>query len=537
MRDANGAFDALVGCGAGSSVGSSLVEVVAASQVDAGFDGDVAARCAAALASDGPTSFGSAGEHLEVYVAEGGDDRRLVLVAGSGGGPAGASDPWTLDLASRDELTGLGNRRMLNQILEGWPAGEPIALLMIDLDRFKAVNDSLGHPAGDKLLTLVADRIGAAVRKNDDRVCRIGGDEFLVVHTPDEAGSADKVAQRIVEFVGRPFLIEGQQVNTGASVGVAHLDDTSPIDALLRHADLALHAAKSAGRGCVQMFDSSLQVRADQRRERELRLRRALGLGELSVVYQPQVAVTEHRVSGFEALLRWYNPALGHVPPSEFIPLAEETGEIHRIGEWVLQTACDEARRWPDGLVVAVNVSAVQFSRDTFVGMVADVLAQSGLSPERLELEITESVLLEQTAGTAASLWELRDLGVRVALDDFGTGYSSLSYLNSFPFSTIKIDQSFIRGEKTDRSEALVRSIVTLGSSLGMTTVAEGVETDEHYRELVEQGCSEVQGYFFAKPMSCGDIEPFLRRPLPTQRTPSAPGPQATIDDRRRTAP
>ncbi|WP_420453482.1 putative bifunctional diguanylate cyclase/phosphodiesterase [Ilumatobacter sp.] len=488
-------------------VGSRIVDVVAR------LDADAAPRCAAALASRGTTSFTSAaGRAFHVAPLDAGDGLVIVTPAPGHGGEARRA---RIDEASSDELTGAGDRRLLSRNLSAWPASAPLTLLMIDLDRFKHVNDTLGHGAGDRLLVLVADRIRAATRRDDDRLYRLGGDEFVVAHVPDGDGSAERVARRIVEFVSRPFLIEGQQVNVGASIGVASLSDISTPDLILQHADLALHSAKAAGRGCVRSFEPSFQDRATEQRDRELRLRRALSLDELSLVYQPQIALREPRVCGFEALLRWDNPFLGRVPPDVFIPLAEETGDIHPIGRWVLETACLEAMRWPSDLVVAVNVSAVQFARADFVDIVSEALRTSGLAADRLELEITESVLLERTDCSIARLWALRDMGVRVAMDDFGTGYSSLSYLHSFPFSSIKIDQSFVRGEQTDRSRTLVRAIVALGSSLGMTTIAEGVETLEQYRELADQGCQEVQGYYFARPMLPTDISSYLHRPLP----------------------
>ena len=451
------------------------------------------------------------GTNVHIVMGQGDDGRRVVVASAGAGVTAPVPVPATLD-----ELTSLGDRRSLNRRLEEWPPDVELALMLIDLDRFKSVNDTLGHGAGDKLLTLVADRLRSATRRDADQVFRLGGDEFVVVHAPLDVSSIDQIAGRIVEFLGRPFLIEGQQVNVGASIGIASSSGTCAPQTLLRHADLALYDAKSAGRGCFRHFRPVLADRASEQREREMRLRRALALGELSLEYQPQISVTEGRVCGFEALLRWDNPTLGRVPPLVFIPIAEETAEIHRIGEWVLTTACEEATRWPTELMVAVNVSAIQLTRPDFVDTVATVLRRYDLPPGRLEIEITETVLLDDTGTSLSRLHELRDLGVRIAMDDFGTGYSSLNYLNSFPFSSLKIDQSFVRGEQTARSSALLNAIVHLGSNLGMTTIAEGVETAQQYQALAAQGCAEVQGYFISRPIPPTQITEFLGQPLPT---------------------
>ena len=418
-----------------------------------------------------------------------------------------------LDEARTDPLTRLGNRKLLEERLADPRLADegPVAAIMIDLDRFKPVNDALGHAAGDKLLMLVADRLKRACRAADT-VVRLGGDEFLVLHrsAPDGA-SAETIAARVVEFMGRPFLLDGQQVHIGASVGIACLGaGTERPEDLARHADLALYEAKRAGRRTWRRFDPELESRAHERRELELALRRALVLREFELVYQPQVALPGDVLTGFEALIRWNNPERGTVSPLDFIPLAEELGEIHAIGEWVLREACARATAWPEPLTVAVNVSPVQFARERFVDVVSEALAVSGLAPHRLEIEITEGVLIDDAATARTHLEALRALGVGIAMDDFGTGYSSLGYLSSFPFTKIKIDRSFVGGEQSERSRALVRSILSLGESLGMATLAEGVETDEQFAELAAGGCDAAQGYRISRPIDAASVEAFI---------------------------
>ncbi|GAB2788396.1 hypothetical protein GCM10027040_13270 [Halomonas shantousis] len=425
-----------------------------------------------------------------------------------------------------DPLTRLGSRQCFEKALSQWAPfnseTQPLAVIMIDLDRFNQVNDTLGHTIGDALLKLVARRLNT-VMHDEDIVFRLGGDEFAILHLPcTTSGSAESLAKRIVDLLSRPFLIEGQQVNIGASVGIAILHDgTHETDSLLKHAELALYAAKAAGRGTFRFFESHLEARALERRHMELNLRRALGLREFQLVYQPQVCVATRELSGFEALIRWNCGDGGPVPPTEFIPLAEEIGEIHAIGEWVIRAACQEAATWDNALTVAVNVSPLQFESDRLVDIVRDALATSGLAPERLELEITEGVLIGNSEAIMQRLWELRDMGVGIAMDDFGTGYSSLSYLNSFPFSKLKIDQSFIRGEQSPKSRALVEAILTLGSSLGMTTIAEGVETQAQFETLARSGCEKAQGYLIAQPMPPEAIGAFCHSPWAASPCPS----------------
>ena len=441
------------------------------------------------------------GAAARVVVAAAADPERASAVGGA------------LDEARTDPLTRLGNRALLDARLAEpqHRDGDCLALLMIDLDRFKPVNDTLGHAAGDKLLKLVADRLKRACRA-EDTVIRLGGDEFVILHPRAAAAASEEpVAARVVELVSRPFLLDGQQVHVGASVGVAALGaGTAAREDLLRHADLALYDAKRAGRGAWRRFDPALESRALERRELELALRRALPLRQFELVYQPQVDLPGDVLAGFEALIRWNHPERGTVSPLDFIPLAEELGEIHAIGGWVLVEACREAATWAGNLRVAVNVSPVQFARPDFVDTVEEALALAGLAPERLEIEITEGVLIDDADRARAHLEALRALGVGVAMDDFGTGYSSLGYLSAFPFTKIKIDRSFVGGEQSERSRALVRSILSLGESLGMATIAEGVETAEQFDELALGGCHAAQGYLISRPIGGADVGAFI---------------------------
>jgi diguanylate cyclase (GGDEF)-like protein len=393
------------------------------------------------------------------------------------------------------------------------------AALLVDLDRFKAVNDTLGHPVGDALLRLVAKRLRSVLRPCDV-VARLGGDEFALLVPPfPEPVNLAQLAKRIVDVLGRPYLIDGHLVNIGASVGVALAPrDGREHSQLLRSADLALYHAKASGRSTWSFFAPHMDARALARRSLEIDLRKALALREFELHYQPQVDLETDSIVGFEALLRWRHPGRGLVSPADFIPLAEEIGLIVPLGEWVLREACRQAARWPDGMSVAVNVSPHQFT-DTarLVSLVAQSLASSGLPGRRLEIEITESVLLRHEQAVLAALHRLRAMDVRVAMDDFGTGYSSLSQLHSFPFDKIKIDRSFV----TDRDDtvsqaAVIRAITALGASLGMSTIAEGVETSDQLARIRAEGCTSVQGYLFSQPVPveevAGLIAGFARR-------------------------
>jgi diguanylate cyclase (GGDEF)-like protein len=420
-------------------------------------------------------------------------------------------------LAHHDALTGLANRVQLREHIEKSlkhvERGERFSVLCLDLDHFKDINDTLGHSLGDALLCAVSRRLRELVRDND-LVSRTGGDEFSIVQSgtglPMAASAA--LAARVVEALSVPFDLGDHHVVIGASVGVAIApDDGNDADQLLKNADMALYRAKDDGRGGFHFFEPEMDAKAQARRILELDLRKAVTAAEFEIFYQPIVNLTENRISGFEALLRWNHPTRGRVPPDEFIPLAEETGLIVAIGEWVIRQACAEARAWPSDLRVAVNVSPVQFRNKSLVSTVVSALAASGLDSDRLELEITEAVLMHTNDATLAVLHQLRSLGVRISMDDFGTGYSSLSYLRSFPFDKIKIDQTFVRDliEKPD-AIAIIRAVAGLGLSFGMTTTAEGVETQEQLDLMRAEGCTEVQGYFYSKPMPASEIAQLL---------------------------
>jgi diguanylate cyclase (GGDEF)-like protein len=420
-------------------------------------------------------------------------------------------------MATHDPLTDLPNRSFLrgrlSQMLlaaakeEATGVARLSALLLLDLDRFKEINDTLGHAAGDRLLRIVAERLRNLVGR-EDLVARLGGDEFAILLSVDGAGAAADLSQRIIDALIAPYDLEGHQANIGASIGIS-LAPTDGLDSegLLRCADLALYRAKSQGRGGFAFFQSEMTAAAQHRRVLELELRDALTQGQFEAYYQPQFGAKSGRVRGAEALIRWRHPARGLVGPNEFISIAEEVGLIVPIGEWILRQACREAAQWREGMRVAVNISAAQFKGNRLAEMVISALAASGLPPTQLELEITESVLLEETEATLKTLHQLRSFGVRVSLDDFGTGYSSLSYLRSFPFDKIKIDRSFV-GEVTASANgaAIVRAIAGLGASLGMEITAEGVETQEQLDLVRREGCTEVQGYYFSPPRPAGDL-------------------------------
>jgi len=374
---------------------------------------------------------------------------------------------------------------------------------MIDLDRFKNVNDTLGHPVGDALLREVADRL-KSVMGNHGQVGRLGGDEFqAVLPGAAEFGLLEALARTLIEQVSRPYAIEGHRIAIGASVGIAIGDPgRASADALVRNADLALYAAKADGRGKHRLYEPSMHSEAAERQMLENDLSQAIDRGELSVHYQPVVRAAAEEISGFEALVRWSHPTRGPISPAKFIPLAEETGLIGKIGEWVLRTALEEAVHWPDHVRVAVNLSPLQFNDPTVIDMVRRHLEETGVRPDRLELEITEGVFLADGDSTDETFAKLKKIGVRLALDDFGTGYSSLGYLRKAPLDKIKIDQSFVRGaaSSTNRNAAIIRAIVTLAETLGMDTCAEGVETHDDLQLIRELGVSMVQGYIFGQP-------------------------------------
>jgi len=428
-----------------------------------------------------------------------------------------ASEARADEMARLDPLTALPNRLLLRERLAEALArlqrsGEACALLLIDLDRFKPVNDTLGHPIGDALLAKVADRLRSTVRPTDT-VARIGGDEFVILQTGiREAGNTQALARRIVDLIGRTYMVDGHLLTIGASVGVALAPaDGESADKLLKNADLALYRAKLDGRGTYRFFEPEMDARMQARRRLELDMRQALARREFQLHYQPQLQLDDDRLIGCEALIRWKHPERGSVSPLDFIPLAEEIGLIVPIGEWVIRQACRDATTWPAGMSVAVNVSPAQFKSDRLVETIISALASSGLSAKRLEVEITEGVLLQESEKTLQTLHRLRELGVRVSMDDFGTGYSSLSYLRSFPFDKIKIDRSFVKdlSSKPD-GDAIIRAIAGLGKSLGMTTVAEGVETPEQMQRIRDEGCTDVQGFLISRPIPADDLLQFL---------------------------
>ena len=422
-------------------------------------------------------------------------------------------------MAHHDGLTSLPNRVLFREKLQLELArvrrGEKLAVLCLDLDQFKSVNDTLGHPVGDALLQAVADRMRDCVREVDT-VARLGGDEFAIIQVGlSEPDAAIVVAERLIRAMSEPFDISGHHVVIGTSIGIAFApDDAEDSELIIKSADLALYRAKTDGRGVFRFFEPEMDARMQARRILELDLRRALIQCEFELYYQPLVNLQSNKVSGFEALLRWNHPEHGLIPPSSFIPIAEEIGLIVPIGEWVVGRACAEAATWPEELKVAVNLSPAQFKSKGLVLAVTSALARSGLGPHRLELEITETVLLLESEATLATLHQLRELGVKISMDDFGTGYSSLSYLRSFPFDKIKIDRSFVQdvAEQSSGSQAIVKAVSGLGKNLGMTTTAEGVETAEQLSWLRLEGCSEVQGYLFSRPMPASDVRSMITR-------------------------
>jgi len=443
------------------------------------------------------------------------DDRLLdsTLRSLSSGGFVLSMDDVTTyvrnaELAERDALTGLANRkalrdRLVERLASAARTGQATAVLYVDLDRFKAVNDTLGHPLGDALLRKVAERFKSALR-DGDVVARLGGDEFAVIQSdaPQPAG-ATALATRLVDLIGRAYAIEGHMLHIGASVGVAIApNDGYEPDVLFKNADLALYRAKAEGRGCHRFFEPGMDERMQARRSMEIDLRRALALKQLELVYQPQFDLASNVIIGFEALIRWHHPTRGVVPPGEFIPLAEEIGVISAIGEWVLRTACKQAAAWPMPVSIAVNLSPVQFRGGKLAETVISALAQSQLPVQRLELEITEGALLDNTDDVLNVLNRLRELGVAVSMDDFGSGYSSLGYLLKFPFDKIKIDQCFIRDiDAQANRQAIFRAVTSLASTLRMKTIAEGVETEAELACIRAAGCDGVQGYLTGRPM------------------------------------
>ncbi|MDO6415819.1 EAL domain-containing protein [Sphingomonas sp. BIUV-7] len=455
----------------------------------------------------------SEGEHVEVPV-ETQDEIGLL---------ASSFNTMVRDIATRerqiahmafhDGLTGLANRTLLReQLALSFQSGDRrgFALFCLDLDNFKSVNDTLGHPTGDALLCEVAARLSAACPTGF--VARLGGDEFAIIVRRDGT-SETMVARALIAALAEPFAVNGHRIVVGTSIGIARApQDGEDGIALLKNADLALYRAKNDGKGSFRFFEAAMDAEAQERRSMEIDLHEALRNGELELYFQPLFGLSQNRVTAFEALLRWNHPTRGMVSPVDFIPLAEETGLILPIGEWVLHEACRAARTWPDHIRVAVNVSPVQFRSASLNSVILQALASSGLPPQQLELEVTESLFIENVEATLASLHSLRALGVRVALDDFGTGYSSLSYLRSFPFDKLKIDRSFIIDlQANNGATAMIKAITGLADALGIETTAEGVETIDQLDILRKQGCSQIQGFYFSRPIRAGAVADLIR--------------------------
>ena len=415
-------------------------------------------------------------------------------------------------MARHDALTDLPNRVLLRERLEHElkrvKRGESLAVLCLDLDHFKSVNDTLGHPVGDELLKVVADRLRHCTRE-PDTIARLGGDEFAIIMTAvGQPSDAATLSRRVRDSITKPYDLDGHRVVIDISIGIsiAPLDATDT-DQLLKNADMALYGAKADGRGAYRFFEPEMDARMQQRRELEMDLRQALINGEFELHYQPLVNLQSNDITGFEALLRWNHPTRGRIPPAEFIPIAEETGLIIQLGDWVLRRACQETASWPQQLKIAVNLSPAQLKSRNLVQAVVGALAASGMPATRLQLEITESLLMQNTFATLATLHKLRELGVQIAMDDFGTGYSSLSYLRSFPFDKIKIDRTFIN-DLTNGAEplAIVHAVASLAKSLRMISTAEGVETRQQLEKLQAIGCTEMQGHIFSQARPAAEI-------------------------------
>jgi len=421
-------------------------------------------------------------------------------------------------MARHDTLTGLPNRLQLLEnleaaVIDAKKRGEDCAVLLVDLDRFKTINDSLGHVAGDHLLRQVA-RCFETVISDEMTAGRLGGDEFaIVVPSVESRGELEQLCLALVGALQGPFLYREQRLFVGASIGVAiGPGDGESVEELVRNADLALYRAKEGSGNDIRFYEPAFHARAEERRRIELALHGAVDEGEFTLNYQPVVEAASLQIRSFEALLRWNNPELGQIPPAKFIPIAEETGMLGRIGEWVLRTACKEAASWPNGVSIAVNVSPRQLRDPGFIVTLVSALSQAGLEPSRLELEVTETVFLELTGATQKVLQQIQSLGVKLAMDDFGTGYSSLGYLRKAEFDTLKIDRSFVQAMSARNSEstAIIRAVVALAGSMGMKTVAEGVATDEQLELVRSLGCDRVQGFIFSRPVSAATARSML---------------------------
>ncbi|MBS0243745.1 MAG: EAL domain-containing protein [Proteobacteria bacterium] len=431
-------------------------------------------------------------------------------------------------LAAEDSLTGLANRRMLTRALDlliddhgtGDTDMPKFAVLYLDLDRFKTVNDTQGHAVGDQLLRMVAERLRDSMRA-EDFIARLGGDEFaIILPLPEEGSAIDVVANRLVDALSRPYELNGLQLLIGASIGVAIAPrDGRTSSELLISADLALYAAKSAGRGTFRYFSQELNQGLKAKQEIESELRKAIADEQLDLHYQPIISLKSGSLIGFEALARWTHPTLGMIPPDKFIPIAEDSGLIQILGRWALETACRQASSWPDDLTVAVNLSPLQFADAALISTIERILASTGLAANRLEIEVTEGLLMKNTLSVLETLKQLKTLGVRIAMDDFGTGYSSLAYLQRFDFDRIKVDRCFVNRLGNDSSsDAIVRAVIDIAASRGMHTTAEGVETETQRANLTALGCDEAQGYLFSRPIAATQIGTMIARlRLPSQ--------------------
>ena len=425
-------------------------------------------------------------------------------------------------LAHYDQLTSLPNRTLLRErvdhaLARAMRSGSGVATLILDMDRFKEINDMLGHEVGDKLLIEAAERIRASVR-DQDTVARLGGDEFAVIlEGVSEAREVLPVIERIIRSLSEVTAVDGHEVNSSTSVGIAmYPENGSDLSELLRAADLAMYQAKSAGRGGYRFFADAMQEEAQSRHALEWALRRAVETGEFELFYQPQICLRTGTVIGVEALLRWMSPTRGLLTPYHFIAGLEEFGLINEVGQWVLQAACEQVRKWHtmdlEPMRIGVNVSAQQFEDPMLIDKIRGALKETRMPPELLELELTESCLMSDPAQAGALLREIREVGVRISIDDFGTGYSSLTYLNEFPLNALKIDRSFVQSvESNDRGGPISNMIIGLGQNLGLEVIAEGVETEGQLRYMREHGCDIAQGYFYARPESPEELTPWLR--------------------------
>jgi len=435
--------------------------------------------------------------------------------------------------ANHDALTSLPNRFMFNERLTQALArahrqGKMVAVLFIDLDRFKVINDTLGHDAGDRLLIELATQLRGCLRENDT-IARQGGDEFVVliedIHDPNQVTG---VAQKILETVAEPHVLGGQEFRITASIGISvYPTEGADLQTLLKNADIAMYRAKEQGKNNFQFYSAEMNQHTFERLALETSLRRAIEREEFLLHYQPKTDLRSGRITGVEALVRWRHPELGMVSPAQFIPLAEETGLIGPIGDWVLRTACTEAQRWnmqvAPGMSVAVNLSARQFAREDLAQSITSALSESGLEPRWLEIEITESTVMHDAKRAARVLQQLKDMGIRIAIDDFGTGYSSLGYLKSFPIDSVKIDRSFILDIPHDNDDvAITRAVIAMAHSLRLRVIAEGVETEEQYHFLRNHDCDEMQGYYFSEPVDAAALVRLISGPRGESKSPSA---------------